>query len=483
MAVSRVHRLTAALVIGACTGLPSFAGAPLECLMSAFQQELKSSELQYDTAVEAEMDLSPEVMSILTTSDGTVGPLLRDLPVPDWLAGHASARELSWDSLSFDKKARLLKYQSEMRRHDFSASRLIPGIRVRPEVRMTARTPGFLGYSFDTKRMIDTSSFIMTYVEYANPASVRTLSRVELHFRARVPAATLSQAVRLFQQSIGAQTTGQHVHIVSELPAELLKGNPTLESATMSDFVRRLNMLLDMKAALRKRGIYRVSDANGIYSDNLSAETLQNAANFFYRVGQGENPKLGRSLKIANAGMRGPDSYDSPGLWGLEVRAISSGDLPSEVGGMLNQVQWNMSHRSYGISHERIKAWLQTVLPDGGNPARAIRNAWYGRPERELLSAAPADLREAIEAAHLTDFLQSTDEVNKEFKFLLHDWSNDPLFYDDQAMLNRLRAAQIDAILRIGAVEPGKRVGTLRETVADFLISTGLAERVAKSLS
>ncbi len=152
-------------------------------------------------------------------------------------------------------------------------------------------------------------------------------------------------------------------------------------------------MLLDMKAAIRGRGIYRVSDHNGIYSDNLSADTLQNAANYFYQVAHGSKPSLGQSLKLANAGVRGPDSYDQPGLWGLEVRAIASSDLPSEVGGMLNQAQWNLTHRSYGVSRERIKTWLEAVLPSGGNPNQAIRNAWYGARPVESAIARPTCAR------------------------------------------------------------------------------------------
>ncbi len=447
------------------------------------------SEQYLDSAVEIEVASIPKILNILTTPDGTVDSLMRHpkrktpIALPAGFPTHptggevgADLRSLRWDSLHPDDKLLLLRHLTSFKKTDFFEDRRIPGVSVKKEVVLNfKRSTGFLGQTYAPgSHRVDVSRVFQGPVEYASRAYVKSVGYVEIHLRAHLSAGAVSNDAWTFLDALGVARTHQHVHIVAPLPRQALEAEPNLEAAVLGDFYRRVNLLAEM-STLFDDGfpIEEKARRKIVYFAPLRAENLVGVTRYFRRVGQGRRRPIGDEYKQAWVGFRGSDTYDQPGLYGLEYRAIL-GDVDEIIyRERLNDIQRAMVRREYGLDKSRIKTWLgERSAPE------AVGKSWYNRPWEELLQSASSEVKGQLKP-RLVKVLASKKNTTAhvEIKMLVHDWSDDPLVFGDVALEKKITGAQARALARLNP-----SLENLSIVMHDFLIDSGLYERVAQSL-
>lgn len=446
----------------------------------------------FDSSVELEMPMSALVIRLLTTTDGTVAPLLRDAPPPAWLEAMLnpgrSAKEIPWDDLSDDEKWWLLRHQAEHRTATFEQDRRIHGIKVREKLKLGFDQPtDFLGKVYPKgTHEIDVSA-VLGKVEYMDPLGMKEVSGVELHFRDNFAAGKVSQDAsefqRGFQRAAGytdPPAGPQHEHIVGRLPKRYLRAQPTLGALQMGELFRRTNLLFEVLSNLQKISMVSVKEGGFVYFDSLKAPVLEGATNYFYIVGKGVDHAINDDYKMALVGMRGSDKFDQPNLWGQEVRAIggkvAGTDFMVEA---LNAVQKKMDVPEPAVDAGQMQRWYDKMtarrkrLP---SPGTLLASAWHDRGgnARDIITAMPRSLR-ALATPKVAEILE-TSKLRAQLSILFFDWSKDPLFFEAPEKLTRIRNAQA------AALEALDRRGTLDVLVKDisrtFLRDSGIAEEI-----
>ncbi|MDE2237901.1 MAG: hypothetical protein KGK30_08435, partial [Elusimicrobia bacterium] len=218
-----------------------------------------------DSAVELELDMSPAVMALITTDDGTLHPLLDGISAPGWLKKIKAARDrrpadladLKWDELSYSQQRRLILHDSAARRAKFgatAATRKIRGLKTRTSWTINLRRSTILfGKRYPKGRqVVDLPGILEPNVEYGNPNSVRTLELVELHLRGNFRAGRLSGDAWTLLRAAGIPLTHQHVHSVAPLPAAI-KSHNALAVITLAERQRVLETAAHMIAIVHER--------------------------------------------------------------------------------------------------------------------------------------------------------------------------------------------------------------------------------------
>jgi hypothetical protein len=463
--------------------------APWQCTLDALRESLPTG---LDSAVELELDTSPEVLRLLTTSDGKVSGLLQSSEnLPRWFLQTASskfpqiadARQIEWDALDYKTQIRLIREVSSKRRQSFFSDRRAHGLVTRKTLTLEfEQTTVFLGKTYPPgSHTIDVSSVLAAKVEYAGPNDLNSFGGIELHFRSgQVSGQTSNDAWKLLD-GLRIPRNHQHVHVLAPLNAADFGPNPEVHAALMGDFFRRANLAAEMLTVLHEGGSIAPEVYDGItFFDSVPAHNLSGVTSYFLQFGKGHAPPIGAQYKLGWVGMRGTDTYDKPGLWGLEMRSISSGTDPEAARGFLNGVQQSMNSGNYGIPREQIGRWLADVHES--RIASRIANVWYGQSVNTLFQRAtpPIQAKFGEGAAALAAREKILDAMTgrKEVKMVLFDWSSDPLVFENPALAEKIIAEQLRAIDRILTTpEPN-----VNDIISDFLVDSGLYAEVMRSL-
>jgi len=373
-------------------------------------------------------------------------------------------------------KLKLLQYYSR-RYADFSSSRIVRGIRVRPKLKLvfTETTP-FLGQIYPPGiHEIAVSQVLGQNVEYGGPKDIKKFSGIELHFRDSSSAGTVSRDAWTLLDALGIPQPGQHAHIPAKLPIKSFAKHGQIQAARMGEFVRRVNLVAELITIVRHG--YPVWKRKGMTRTDfgpLRGEKLKSFVQDLIGFGSGDSLRLKTRYKIAYVGIRGEDFYDEPDLWGLEYRTIVPQADHNVMAAVLDAIQWAMAEDDYGLSNEQLMSWgASEGLID--NPAEVIANSWYNHSWGHVFSHAPYEIQRRLKPHHRL-LLRMRSRRHEELKMLVHDWTKDPLFFGDNDKQNQILAAQMQALDKIFRLEAPVKV------VREFLISSGLYEWVPSSL-
>ena len=225
---------------------------------------------------------------------------------------------------------------------------------------------------------------------------------------------------------------------------------------------------------------------------------MSNVTQYFHDIGSRRvNSPIGDNYKIGWVGFRGSDKYDEPGLYGLEYRSISAYVNETNYQENLDRIQQSMMKDDYGIPKERIRRWLaQKKNKDA--VSSAVASVWYNQDWADVLAGAAPEVKKALDpdsskliekmsfgiyGALRRGWIKSplakrlTNENNRtELKMLVHDWSNDPLVFEDETFQKRIIAHQVRALARF---QEGETINVL---VSDFLVDSGLYAAVSNSI-
>ncbi|MBL6990406.1 MAG: hypothetical protein ISR65_11535 [Bacteriovoracaceae bacterium] len=451
-----------------------------------------------ESAVELEMELNNRVIRLLTTEDGTIGPLFTNEAQKLTKEEFASTLHIKvlddvyktpWDSLAIRQKRSLLEHVTKLRGVEFTKDRILHGVKVKEFVEFDLFRP----MTFQGKVLLPGHhkvkiSDLIKKVEIRSNGDVKSLQGIELHFRGNMKAGTMSEDARKLQKKLRV-STHQHVHIVGDLPKELFS-NPVPTSLEIADFYRRVNLLAELSVVKNGGNIGKRKTVDGhTLFDNLSPFELKSVVTYLLDISDGKHAQLGDKVKMAFAGFRGSDKYDAPNLFGIEYRVISHGLSSSEIEfttHVLNKIQQFMERTKPNVpAQKRIMKWFNEVA-GGNDPADALSKVWYdvddwgsifhNAPEqvKDLLTPNLKDqIRKSIVSSS-NDVVESTS--GDQIKWLLHDWSTDPMFFDNPQLQKRILDAQRVSLAMI------KTGSSTENAVSDFLNMSGIYNEVLSSL-
>ena len=442
-----------------------------------------------DSSVELEIGLfsSEHTMPILTTTDGTIGPLLGNNPAPQWLqdlAGNRPVTNIPWDELRFPDKLQLIQFYSDHRGVEFFTDRQIHGLKVRDLLELNfSQETSFLGKTYPPGRHMVDVSRVFGKVEYQGPDDLKRLRDIELHFRYNSSAGEVALDALKFLDAVRINKPGLHVHIVAKVPFERLHQDATVEAMRLGEFFRRSNLAAEfIDLVHHKMNISSIKDANIVYFDSMNDQLLSGVTQYFLDLGAGIERKIGDDFKMSWIGMHGLDKYDQPGLWGLQVRSLPEGGDPVMAKKLLDGLQERMTG-DYGVSGELMGLWFEHNRRPS-QVANAIGELWYNRPWEEMLNSIPDELKRIVDD-DLINKLQQAYPRHYEVKMLLHNWSNDPLLFNNPSLKRKIIEQQVKALKQFQGLpfnESWHIHSLMRETVAGFVEQSGLYDLALKAV-
>jgi hypothetical protein len=357
---------------------------------------------------------------------------------------------------------------------DFFNDRNIPGIKIKDSANLTfTKAPPFLGQILSPGSHTIDIAKLLRNVEYGSPAQDPDF--LELHFRSNFPSGEVSNSAWSFLSGLKQRRPHQHVHIVYPLNIEQLQKEGPMRSLMLTELYRRSNLILEMMKIVeeKKRGITLNGMEQAIFFDNLNPERLKLVYNHLQETLRlGGQPPLGSQTKMAYVGFRGGDTFDNPSLIGFEVRAIAEFSNPKYINEFLNTLQWTLSQDNYGISQETMQKWLDQTAKNSNVDVDLL---YYNHPWERLKTNGFGHRFEDVDPYLRKHFYDL--EQNRELKMLLHDWSKDPLVFENQKLIAQIRKQQIIALDKLnGATTSPQRI------VEEFLIRSGLYGLVTRSL-
>lgn len=458
-----------------------------------------------DTAVEIELEFSPQVLSILTTEDGTIRSLLNGAPLPSVVrmvarrVGHrGDPKDLPWDSLDNKSKISVLKQVTRSNWKPFFQQRKIQGLKVRDflEVEFLKETILFgKTYPAGTQKIDLTGVF--HDVEYCcNDKGKRNLDMLELHVRSPGLAGDVAMQVWDLLDALDIPRTHLHVHMLAPMPMKVLDADPYFQALLMSDYYRRANLMAEiMSVYFYNRDIKDKSMDDITYMSFANPDDFGRAAKYLFNIANRVDDNLEDTLKIGWVGFWGTDKYDQPNLWGLEYRVISANYDPKIVRPILNSIQQGMLLNSYGISQDRMKRWMDHFVgwrPTKTKVSKAISEACYHQTWENLVSKPPRLLQRFLgfqgrfEILLLSEDFQSLVANKEQIKMLAYDWRQDPLFWGNHSAIQTIERAQRQALQRIQQeifespnLENADEL--LREIMKEFLVKSQIMATVFMS--
>jgi hypothetical protein len=464
----------------------SFAAADVNskvlCLTSAIRAleqkllELPVADLstpEFDSTIEMEFSRTPELLQLLTTDNGTLAPLLKytkSIPkeIRTWMKAHPEygkdPNQIDWEVLPYAEKVVLLKAVSATR--DYSVDRTVPGIRVKTELpfHFTEKTE-FMGKTYVGRtQMIDASGF-------------------ELHFRAKQSAGKMFEDSKTLCDGLKLPFPGAHLHMVRKIPVDLFKEEPEIQTLLLMELFRRANMvanlqLISLRAELKKT--VSISNPRKVQVNYLRQEQLQTLAETVLKTIPNDQPFLLRrhNLRMSEIGLRDSSTYDVPGLLGFEVRTLARMLDTKSTGKFLDALQAKFLAEDFGVDRKSLLSWLKLQRKKSSRTLPAIiGKSWYnGELSSSDLSSLPSSIRKAIDGPENWKRFMDLSDSNSAMKILVHDWSNDPLFYGKKSAAKNISSLQALSIKKI--LNGAPPLNELR----DFAEASGLNELFAKSM-
>jgi hypothetical protein len=447
-------------------GGTAYAGE-ISCLYKSLEQYLYREKIPnlkgFEASVEIELKMSPEVLSILTTTTDTLEPLLKGITPPQWLQAYTKKMKLSdparcrWDSLSDEQKILLLRDVTRARgrnAQNFYDHRAIEGLRVREGL---------------------SDGAVWGAVEYRGADQVRDVSGVELHLRGPKNAGSLGKKAWEILDAIKVPRPNLHTHMVAPLPQKIT-GNLDLDTALLTEFYIRVNAIAEMRDIVDMEfKIQGRHNEETIFFDSLAGDNVPNVIHFFHNSLLEKRVNLGDELKMAWVGLRGPDLYQSPinkPLWGLEYRSIFRTTNPELNSLVLNEIQARMIQNKFGITPSKLATWMA----QNDSWKSGLVRSWYNRSLDALWKeAAPAVQR--MHDAPMGNVLQIESRKNLAVKMLIHNWSTHPLFWNNPAIWAQIEASQVQAL---GSLK--KDPAHSAQIVKYFLLTSGVYHQFMESI-
>jgi len=397
--------------------------------------EVTSLDIQrvaFDSSVEAELEFTPALAKILTTSDGTLGGLdskfseANKASFPKWLVRYAkyakfniSPWKLKWDKLPYRiQKKLILELRSKYR---LGAIEL--ALKVKKELTIDFKSPTELfGKSYPAGEHTVNTEFFSNLVQLENATPTRAL--LELHARTNLPASINSRDTYKFFKLVGLNLTHQHIHIVGPKP----KLDSIISKLEFMDFFYRANLLVELSHIYFGHGGLRSGEVHplntrvaGLIASNLLDKT-----------------SLIRT-KSAYVGLANEKKYDQSDVIGLEYRYLNEWQNSSRNSLIQDTIQNQLVNLQYSNNNSFLPffEYINLLVNKLGNNWKNYAfKTHYNNPYAD-------DLINLILFNEKDSYLKHS---SLELRMLTFDWAFTPYYFSDPQMLASMQKAQTKAI-------------------------------------
>ena len=444
--------------------------------------EYRGKVLEHETATEYEFKASGLALNEVTTTDGTLKPLLThkesklddNIKLPKFLVEMKEDQRLamSWGDLDDFQKQMTIEYVVKVRQIDS----------VRPKIEgLVLRTRGGLE-DLTTAEELD----------LASPLNNGRLEELEFKRRAKGLASENLRKTFLLAEVLGNLHDQAHLHSPGKTPKRILDGEPAARLAK-NDWNRRGNTYLEFIALQDGFVVNTTNDdqANLILFDSLNNEDLFGINHAFWLMYKNESEKgyeeidlLDNEYKSSFMGFRGKKTYDGDPDFGMEVRHMPLD--PKKRANFVDMVQRGVLTEDYGIPYYKYKMLVSGF--EKQNPGLeknskeynqmiglTIAYMHYNIPIDLAFEVAPPYLKTALTGPVKT-IIRKHEEKNHAVKMLINDWTKDSFVVQGDKARSKAIMAQLTALRKIATGEDPDRV------IQEFSFKSGLAELYGKSL-
>jgi hypothetical protein len=280
--------------------------------------------------------------------------------------------------------------------------------------------------------------------------------------------------VRRVARSQGAEGgVPLHAHIPFKIRVKQLKKRPMVESAKHADFYRRTELFSQFTSVMKISDDLKpvMESATAIsFSKMGDPHKLSNIWIKFFNKGMRPSAKLDLFEKNY-VGLRGEGIYDQPDLWGIEVRSLNRKYDDKKTRALLDGLETSGLREDFGLRPNQMEDWLGESVESSTSNIRELSSRLY-----------PDYARTYTDTKHLSSAELKVwkklkfNNVDERWKFIMHDWSKDLLFYNNPKVLEAIRVARIRAMRR--HLQEEKPI----EIARAFLIESGIYRVFGESL-
>jgi hypothetical protein len=450
-----------------------------------------------DSAVELEMALDEKVASFFTTENGRLMDLFNNVGevpprVNDWVKkSNKSIHEFILDELPLNLKAEALRLAIVASKMSFGSS--VNGGR---EIKI-----------FYVKPEYQKKYNLRKYIDLGAPKSIEDGNLIEFHMRSNLRPGDLVLKAKQFQTDLGYEPSPMHMHVVFDLPKLWLAESPTENAWKLFDFWRRLNLTMEMRDVF-ENGLSLIENyidyQERRYSSFGVAKSKSHGIVLDYLISLGRaahsnssDKNIKSEAKIGWVGFWGHDKYDKPDLFGFEFRFLEGKDLPPNLVGFLNQIQEQVQNHNFGHQSSNLAAWSESIFFARTrvlNPVDYIKlmlshhdyfpDNNYGlidevinphRSYESLLNSRDYEFQRILLGMDKTRVSQAFNSKGR-LRYLLHDWSMDPIVFNNPDLARKIRDLQLKALRKWSQGVDEKLL------VQSFLLESGIYELFAESI-
>jgi hypothetical protein len=454
-----------------------------------------------DSAIELEVLLNEQSVKLITTENGVLGDLFIDADeLPQALKDFFRSDELKSDSWREKKLANL---STKLQVEAFKQGIIVQNLEFSSSSSQGRKIPNFY-----VKKEIQETYHILPNVDMGSPETPQKGSLLEFHMRDSIAPGELTLKALQFQKKMSLAPGSFHMHVVFNQDLKWLRQNPTINTWQLIEFWRRLNLTMEMRDVF-ENGRSLIENIS-VYGDRvftnfapLRYDEISSGFNYMRKLSHSKNlntqneAPLRSASKMGWIGMWGHDKYDAPDLFGFELRFLSSTDLPPNLVKYLNQLPQQVETHNFGMSADKIKIWgelmnLNTMDDSFSNSVKyflgktpdmpgTMNKKFYEAlnphyPYKRKFEELPFAFKKVLLGLNQKEVKRAFNSRGR-LNYLVHDWRQDPLLFNQPELLEQIEKAQLHA-LRKWAQNSKKETQILQE----FMLDSGLYKAFADSI-
>ena len=230
----------------------------------------KLDKRPFDSSIEIEVSASNNMLTLFTTTDGTVGPVLRGVEPPSDIKKHMMEEypeykkfeDIPWDAFTSQYQRRILLNAAQQTDVNFFNDRTIHGLTPKDEGTLSFRhRTTFFGKSYAAgTHKINPRDVLTDEIHFRGPKDIQADADpknfgIEMHFRTNEsPGDNLTQAWT-FMKGMGHQEGSVHQHVVSKLPEALSGPERLLSAIKITEYHRRVNTYAEMNTIIEGHSV------------------------------------------------------------------------------------------------------------------------------------------------------------------------------------------------------------------------------------
>lgn len=439
--------------------------------------------IRVGAGAEIEILTADRVLPWLTTTDGTIRPIVMDrnaipkrlrVSFQRFLAPNSDILDMPWHALNSDEQKALILSAAKFHGQRFQNDRAIHGLRIKEQLRLKFHKPvRMLGrdltageHTFNWRDISSVGS-----IEFSGPRAMVKDLGFEIHVGDTLPPTETFWTARALEVALGLGPANIHVHILTRLKRSTLDfaspqfvqrfGTNGLTEYQFIHFLTLITMYFDFKMIERKIPSEPIAAFDGSF--RMYPSDPVDLSKFGLHLIDGSDF---RESKGGTVGMRGVGFYRDKDAIGIELRYLSPALNQTQLAKAIDYISRVLTEGRYPIGPTELNhIFSRLELPEEDIVNRVLSLS-PGLRRTQTVKSELSKLSELEIQGLVTGLIK-----NAHVKYLLHDYTL--MFGLPELDQNRITSARTQAIKLMAhdGYDP-------REALAYFIKKSGLARSV-----